>query len=75
MDDISVTAYTTDELIQNIEIVFQCVKKAGLKLSLDSCSFVQERIEFSSKTISSQRIRRTEKNDDFLEKLEIDNAG
>ena len=52
--DLGIAANTTDEMVQNIELVFHCIEKAGLKLSIDESSFAWE-IDLSGNTISSQR--------------------
>ena len=54
IDDIGVAAQTPRQLIQNIKLVFHCIDPAGLKLSMDKCSFGQSKSEFMGKTISSQ---------------------
>ena len=60
----------TDEMKQNIELVFQCIEKTGLELSIDISSFGQEKFEFLCGTISSEGFGPIEiKIDDFLENL------
>ena len=56
VDDIGITANTPDELIENLELVFQQLSKAGLKLSMSKCEFGQQQIEFFGKSISSTGI-------------------
>ena len=56
VEDIGVAAHMTNKLIQNIQIVFQCIDKTGLKLYLDKCSFDQQRVEFLGTTIIGQGI-------------------
>ena len=65
-EDIGVAAHTTDELIQNIEVIFQCIEKGGLKLTMDKCQSGQEKNVFWSKAISSQGIWLIKKTDEFL---------
>ena len=38
VDDIGIAAHTVDELVTNIELVFQQVQKAGLKLTMSKCA-------------------------------------
>ena len=72
VDDIGIAAHTTEELLQNIELVFQQIEKAGLKLSMSKCTFGQTKIEFLGKTISTQGIAPLpEKIDKFLKNLKL----
>ena len=45
VDIIADAAHMTDGIRQNIKLVFQCIDKAGLKLSTDKSSFGQAKIE------------------------------
>ena len=61
VDDIGVANDTTDELIQRIQLVFQCINKAGLKMSMDKCSFGQAKISSSLRQLinnESDRLKR-----------------
>ena len=49
VDDIGIAAHTPDELINNLELVFQQLNKAGLKLSMSKCEFGQKQIEYLGK--------------------------
>ena len=70
VDDIGIAAHTPDELINNLELVFQQLNKAGLKLSMSKCEFGQKQIEYLGKTISSTGIAPIEKRvTDYLTKL------
>ena len=44
VDDIGIAANTPDELIENLELVFQQLSKPGLKLSMSKCEFGQQQI-------------------------------
>ena len=46
VDDIGIAAHTVDELLSNIEAVFQQIQKAGLKLSMSKCAFGHPQIDF-----------------------------
>ena len=46
VDDIGIAAHTPDELINNLELVFQQLNKAGPKLSMSICEFGQKQIEY-----------------------------
>ena len=53
VDDIGIAANTPDELIENLELVFQQLCEAGLKLSMNKCEFGQQQTEYLGKSISS----------------------
>ena len=44
-----IAADTPEELINNLELVFQQLNKAGLKLSMTKCEFGQKQIEYLAK--------------------------
>ena len=68
--DIGVAAHTPNGLIQNIERIFMCFARAGLKLSMDRCQFGQSNNELLRKTIGSQGISPIEHEMDwFLKNL------
>ena len=46
VDDIGIAANTTEQLIKNIRAVFKCIRKAGLKLTIEKCHFGVTQIEF-----------------------------
>ena len=52
VDDIGIAANTTEQLIQNIRAVFKCIRKAGLKLTIEKCHFGVTQIEFLGRTIT-----------------------
>ena len=75
VDDIGIAAHTPEELITNLELVFQQLDKAGLKLSMGKCEFGQKQIEYLGKTISSTGIAPIEKRvTDYLSKLKPPNS-
>ena len=53
LDDIGIAANAPDELIENLELVFQQLSEAGLKLSMSKCEFGQQQIEYLGKSTSS----------------------
>ena len=61
VDDIGIAANTPDELIENFELVFQQLSKAGLKLSLNKCEFGQQQNEYFGKSVSSTGIAPSQK--------------
>ena len=75
VDDIGIAANTPDVLIENLELVFQQLSKAGLKLSMNKCEFGQQQIENLGKSICSTGIAPIEKRiTDFLKKLKPPNS-
>ena len=44
------------QLIRNIRAVFECIRQAGLKLSIDKCHFGVTEVEFLGRTITPQGI-------------------
>ena len=75
VDDIGIAAHTPEELITNLEFVFQQLDKAGLKLNMGKCEFGQKQIEYLGKTISSTGIAPIEKRvTDYLSKLKPPNS-
>ena len=60
-DDIGIAASTPDEMFEILELVFQQLSKAGLKLSMSKCEYDQQQIDYLGKTISSTGIALIEK--------------
>ena len=56
VDDIGVAANNVDELVDNIEAVFQQIRKAGLKFSMSECAYGQTKIEFLGRNITTKGI-------------------
>ena len=56
VDDIGIAANTVTQLIRNIRAVFECIRKAGLKLTIEKCHFVVIEIEFLGRTITPQEV-------------------
>ena len=50
VDDIGIAANTTEQLIKNIRAVFKCIRKAGLKLTIDKSHFGVTQVEFLGRT-------------------------
>ena len=72
VDDIGVAAHNMDELVANIEAVFQQIQKAGLKLSMSKCAFGHPKIEFLGRSMTTKGVAPLEKRiDDFLKKLKL----
>ena len=56
VDDIGIAANSVTQLIRNIRAVFECIRQAGLKLSIDKCHFEVPEVEFLGRTITPQGI-------------------
>ena len=56
VDDIGIAANSVTQLIRNIRAVFECIRQAGLKLSIDKCNFGVIEVEFLGRTITPQGI-------------------
>ena len=56
MDDIGIAANSVTQLIRNNRAVFECIRQAGLKLSIDKCHFGVTEVEFLGRTITPQGI-------------------
>ena len=52
VDDIGIAASTTEQRIKNIRAVFKCIRKIGLKLTIEKCHFGVTQVEFLGRTIS-----------------------
>ena len=46
VDDIGIAANTPEQLIKNLRAVFQCLRTAGLKLSMTKCHFGVQEVDF-----------------------------
>ena len=72
IDDIEIAAHTADELLQSIDLVFQGIEFADLKLSMCKCLSGLIKIEHLGKTNSKQgRALLPENIDRFLISLEL----
>ena len=56
VDDIGIAANNATDLIRNIRAVFKCIRKAGLKLTIEKCHFGVRQVEFLGRTISPEGI-------------------
>ena len=62
VDDIGNAANTTEQLIKNIRAVFKCIRKAGLKLTIEKCHFGVTKSNFSEEPSQlTQQLRKTTK--------------
>ena len=56
VDDIGIAANNATDLTRNIRAVFECIRQAGLKLTIEKCHFGVRQVEFLGRTISPQGI-------------------
>ena len=70
VDDIGIAANNATEFTRNIRTVFQCIRNAGLKLTIEKCHFGVRQVEFLGRTISSEGVSpQAHKIRNFLKKL------
>ena len=70
VDDIGIAANNATDLTRNIRTVFQCIRNAGLKLTIEKCHFGVKQVEFLGRTISSEGVSpQAHKIQKFLNKL------
>ena len=69
VDGIGIAANTPDQMIENLQAVFQCLRKAGLKLSMTKCHFEVQEVDFLVRTITANGVApQKQKIAKFLEK-------
>ena len=56
VDDIGIAANSVTQLIRNIRAVFECIRQAGVKLSIDKCHFGVTEVKFLGRTVTPQGI-------------------
>ena len=56
VNDIGIAANTPQQLIKNLRAVFQCLQKAGLKLSMAKCHFVVQEVDFLGRKITTKGV-------------------
>ena len=56
VDDIGIAANTSEQLIENLRAVFQCLRKAGLKLSMAKWHFGVQEVNFFGRTITTKGV-------------------
>ena len=56
VDDIGIAANTPEQLIKNLQAVFQCLRKASLKLSMAKCHFGVQEVDFLGRTITTNGV-------------------
>ena len=72
VDDIGIAANNATDHIRNIREVFQCIRNAGLKLTIEKCHFGVRQAEFFGRTISSEGVSpQSDRIPNFLNKLKF----
>ena len=72
VDDIGIAANDTKQLCINIKTVFECIRYAGLKLSMPKCHFGVKQVDFLGRTITPDGVApQADKVKDFLAKLKF----
>ena len=57
VDDIGIAANDAEQLIKNLRATFQCIRHAGLKLTMHKCHFGATEIDFLGRTITPAGVR------------------
>ena len=57
VDDIGIAANNAAQLINNLRATFQCIRTAGLKLTMHKCHFGGKEIDFLGRTITPEGVR------------------
>ena len=71
-DDIGIAANTPEQLIKNLQAVFKCLRKAGLKLSMTKCHFGVQEVDFLGRTITTKGLApQKQKIAKFLERVKF----
>ena len=72
VDDVGSAAHDADELVDNLEVIFQCIEKSGLRLTIKKCEFGLAKINFLGNTITEQGITpNRQKVEDFLATMKL----
>ena len=70
VDDIGIAANDSKQLCANIRTVFECIRNAGLKLTMSKCQFGVKQVDFLGRTITPKGVApQADKVKDFLSKL------
>ena len=56
VDDIGIAGNTPQQLIKNLREVFQCLRKAGRKLSMAKCHFEVQEVDFLGRKITTRGV-------------------
>ena len=69
VDDIGIAANDSQQLCANIKTVFECIRNAGLKLTMSKCHFGVKKVDFLGRTITPEGVApQADKVKNFLSK-------
>ena len=72
VDDIGIAVNTPEQSIKNLRAVFQCLRTAGLKLSMAKCHFGLQEVYFLGRTITTKGVSpQKQKIAKFFEKVKF----
>ena len=72
VEDIGIAANNAIQLINNLRATLQCIRTAGLKLSMHKCHFRAKEIDFLARTITPEGVRPERPSvQNFLEKTKF----
>ena len=72
VDDIGIAANSATQLINNLRATFECIRTAGLKLTMHKCHFGAKEIDFLGRTITPEGVRpQRPRVQNFLEKTKF----
>ena len=72
VDDIGIAANNAIQLINNLRATFECIRTAGLKLTMHKCHFGAKKIDFLGRTITPEGVRpQRPRVQNFLEKTKF----
>ena len=72
VDDIGIAANDANHLIANLRATFECIREAGLKLSMHKCHFGTIEINFLGRTITPEGVKpQKERITNFLEETKF----
>ena len=72
VDDIGIAANDAEHLIKNLRATFECIREAGLKLTMHKCHFGATEIDFLGRTIIPEGVKpQKERIIQFLEKTKF----
>ena len=57
VDNIGISANNATQLINNLRATFECIRTAGLKLTMQKCHFGTKEIDFLGRTITPEGVR------------------
>ena len=57
VDDIGIAVNNAEQLINNLRATFQCIQRAGLKLTMHKCHFGATEIDFLGRTITPSGVK------------------